>query len=157
MDIVELYDPAVGDFSVIGKTDPRSTDLYSSGVILLNNGKVLVAGGRMFTTKPPGPRSAAEIFDPATATFSRTGDMLTEHIAPTATLLPDGRVLVAGGVRTPVVELYDPVTGAWRATFELPEARQQHTATLLPTGEVLIIGGTVLGSDNLSSAVIYVP
>ncbi len=88
--------------------------------------------------------------------------MLTEHSGHTATLLPDGRVIVAGGALTPVVELYDPVTGTWRPTFELPEARQQHTATLLPTGEVLIIGGSVLsedwkGSRDLDSALIYVP
>ena len=60
----------------------------------MNDGKILLPGGLF-----------AEIFDPATSTFSRTADMLARHTVHTATLLPDGRVLVAGGSLTPVVEL----------------------------------------------------
>ena len=105
LDIAELYDPATGDFSAVGKMALRRSGLYS-GVVLLNDGKVLVAGGAF-----------AEIYDPATNTFSRTEDMLTNHSSHTSTLLPDGRVLVAGGVLNPEVELYDPVTGSFSSPF----------------------------------------
>ena len=144
--IVELYDPASGDFSVIGET----ASFRLIGGLLLNDGKVLLLG------------DAPEIFDPATGSFSPTEDMITKHGASTTTLLPDGTVMVAGGVRDRGVELYDPLTRTWRSTFELPEHRQQHTATLLPSGDVLIVGGSVLaqdgmGSTDLDSALIYVP
>ena len=146
LDIVELYDPALRDFSVIGKT----ASFRVTGSILLKDGKVLLLGDR------------PEIFDPATNSFSPTEDMITRHGANTTTLLPDGTVMVAGGIHDRGVELYDPVTRSWSKTFELPEPRQAHSATLLPTGEVLIIGGSVLsedrrGSEDRSSALIHVP
>ena len=125
VDIAELYDPAVGDFSVLGKI----ASFRSIGAILLNDGKVLLLG------------DATEIFDPAVNSFSPTEDMITGHGANTNTLLPDGTVMVAGGLRDRGVELYDPVARTWRSSFDLPEHIQQHTATLLPSGEVLLVGG----------------
>ena len=77
---------------------------------LLGDGEVLVAGG----TTP-----AAALYDPATNSWSATGDMVTTQQGPTATLLDDGRVLVAGGVDpkqfAPLAtsETYDPATGMW--------------------------------------------
>ena len=71
--------------------------------------------------------------------------MRTALWARTATLLPDGRVLVAGGYNgtTPVAsaELYDPATGLWTLTGSLAIIRYGHTATLLPNGKVLVTGG----------------
>ena len=147
LDIAELYDPAVGDFGVVGQM-AVTRQLYHSGGILLADGRVLVAGGGS---------ASAEIFDPASRTFSLTGDMATQHSSHTTTLLPDGRVLVAGGDSNTEVEVYDPATGGFSSHPSLPEARQHHTATLLPSGRVLIIGGTVLGGEDLSSALIYFP
>ena len=146
----ELYDPVVGAFGAAGDAS-ESRSLFFSGLILLKDGTVLLPGG-----------SVAEIFDPATGTFSRTNEMAAVHRAHTATLLPDGRVLVAGGSLTRTVEFYDPATSTWTPGPDLPEARQQHTATLLPSGEVLVIGGSVLSEDrsgttDLDTALLYAP
>src|SRR5207245_5668305 len=74
-----------------------------------------------------------------------TGSLNTARFHHTATLLPDGRVLVAGGehrsIPLPSAELYDPATGTWSDTGSLSTARDSHTATLLPNGMVLAAGG----------------
>ena len=66
-------------------------------------------------------------------------------ISHTATLLPNGKVLVAGGYDSSgtlaSAELYDPASGTWTATGSLATARVCHTATLLPNGKVLVAGG----------------
>ena len=74
----------------------------------------------------------------------------------TATLLPDGRVLVAGGADTnPQEELYDPASGTWTSTAGLIEERNRHTATLLPGGKVLVTGGVTPQATRLASAELY--
>ena len=94
------------------------------------------------------------LIDPSWVT---TGSMGTPRYGHTATLLPNGKVLVAGGSPgLSSAELYDPATGSWTATGSLSTARYFHTATLLPTGKVLVAGG--LGpSGYLSSAELYDP
>lgn len=111
---------------------------------LLNSGKVLVATG----FGPGGVSSSAELYDPATDTWS----------------LPDGRVLVAGGVGPSggllsSTELYDPATGTWSPTGSLSQVRGLHTATLLPDGRVLVAGGYDGSTkrSRLSSAELYDP
>src|SRR5450432_3941075 len=78
-------------------------------------------------------------------TWAATGGMNFARQSHTATLLPNGQVLVAGGVSNRGVlasaELYDPATGLWTATGSLANARELHTATLLPNGQVLVAGG----------------
>ena len=75
-----------------------------------------------------------------------TGSLNTARYSQTATLLPDGKVLVAGGdadfyVALASAELYDPATGNWTVTGSLNTARSYHTATLLHDGRVLVAGG----------------
>ncbi len=97
---------------------------------LLANGKVLVVGGFDNTSL-----ATAELYDPATYTFTATGSLTTARSGHTATLLQDGRVLIAGGqsfgAATTSAELYDPATGTFTATGNLGTARTFHTATLL--------------------------
>ena len=80
----------------------------------------------------------------------------------TPTLLPSGKVLVAGGYMSWVwqflssAELYDPAVGTWTATGSLGTGRDAHTATLLPYGKVLVAGGSG-NSGILNSAELYDP
>jgi hypothetical protein len=81
----------------------------------------------------------------------------------TATLLPSGEVLVAGGFVnrsisvTRTAELYDPAAGSWTATGRLGTPRGEHTATLLPSGKVLAAGGIGSNDVYLNSAELYDP
>ena len=123
---------------------------------MLRNGKVLVAGG--YAT---GPLATAELYDPATGAWSATGSLKTARFDHTATLLADGKVLVAAGYNGSIVvrsaELYDPVTGTWQTTGQLTRARENHTATLLSDGRVLVAGGNDTIGNGLDDAEIYDP
>jgi len=115
---------------------------------LLNDGRVLVAGG---VGPGEGVTNSAELYDPATGTWSATGSMLASLSGHTATLLSDGRVLVTA--RSGECELYDPVTGAWSDTGPLATPREGYSVTLLVDGRVLVSGGNPLyGSANDTAA-----
>ena len=133
---------------------------------LLPNGKVLVAGGLSNGVFGEGtPTSSAELYDPATGTWTATLNMGDPHGRHTATLLPTGQVLVAGGFPlTPFsefsrsAELYDPATGTWSYTGPLRDGRFDHTATLLPNGKVLAAGGFSISTHQaLDTAELYNP
>jgi N-acetylneuraminic acid mutarotase len=117
---------------------------------LLPNGKVLVAGGVVADGQSSFPATAsAEVYDPAADTWSQAANLLTARQFHTATLLPNGKVLVAGGMSPPTysmpmtnAEIYDPVANTWTAAAPMTSARIYHTATLLSNGKVLIVGGT---------------
>lgn len=142
----ELYDPATGRWTLTGalgvpRSDPTAT--------LLNNGQVLVLGGHRgeVSAQSLGLLGTAEIYDPATGTWSRTGSLNTPRDGFTATALPDGEVLVAGGVDNAdnaldSAEIYNPINGTWRYTGSFGGPRFFHAATRLADGQVLIVGGS---------------
>src|SRR5258705_593649 len=144
-DSPELYDPATGIWSATGSLSTARCDHTAT---LLANGKVLVAGG-LLLNRDYFVTDSAELYDPSTGNWSTTGSLITTRHGQTATLLPDGKVLAAGGSSTNnasntslnIAELYDPSTGTWSLTPSLNMARQWHTATLLTNGTVLIAGG----------------
>jgi hypothetical protein len=96
-----------------------------------------------------------------TGTWTATGNMRAARLYHTATLLPNGKVLVVGGrnsadQKLASAELYDPATGQWSNTGNMSTPRSNHTATLLPNGKVLVVGG-VNANGLLISAEIYNP
>ena len=148
----ELYDPTTRTWTDTGSL---GTTRWYHTATLLPNGYVLVTGGMTANFRGPHETVAsAELYDPATGVWTPTGSMTTARSFHTATLLPNGRVLVTGYSNT--AELYDPVTGAWTPTGSMTTARGIHTATLLPNGQVLVAGGFD-GSDYLASSELYDP
>src|SRR5439155_14869814 len=107
------------------------------------NGKVRIVVGD--ANSPPSVLASAVVYEPAAETWSATGSSATARAGQpsghTATLLPNGKVLVAGGGDINGIhasaELYDPASGTWSATGSLTTSRSGHTATLLPNGKVL--------------------
>src|SRR5271169_3678461 len=94
---------------------------------LLNNGQVLVVGGTYRGNFVQYGLTSAELYNPATGTFTTTGSLNTGRDGHTATLLNDGQVLIAGGqnnsTRLSSVELYDPTTGKFTVTGNMHAVR----------------------------------
>lgn len=125
---------------------------------LLQSGKVLVAGGDpcLFDFYYQNcPVSSAEVYDAGTGKFVVTGSMSVTRVFHTATLLGNGKVLVAGG-HDASAELYDPASGKFAGTGSMSVGRNSHTATLLNSGKVLIAGGQNV-SGALSTSELYDP
>lgn len=172
-DSAEIYDPDSGKFAATGSMIlPRvchTQTLLSDGRVLITGGSTPVIRGdnsRQHTTK------SAEIYDSATGKFIEIASMKFSRKFHSATLLPDGRVMVAGGwsgnkveknfsgVFLNSAEIYDPRTGVFSICCGLKIPRQRHTATLLDDGRVLITGGTHeegRKTDVLKDAEIYDP
>ena len=147
----ELYDPVANTWSAAAS---MSTAREGHTATLLPNGKVLVAGGHIDNTTNTNT-SSAELFDPVSNTWSSAGTMSAAREGHTATLLPNGKVLVAGGADA-TADLYDPVGNTWSPGGSMSTARAAHTATLLPNGKVLTAGGFD-SSGVTASAEVYDP
>ena len=129
---------------------------------MLPSGKVLVAGGTQGDFSFQN-LSSSELYDPNTGTWSLTGSLNVARFGLTATLLPNGNVLVTGGESQDgainnSAELYNPTTETWSYTGSLSTGRYGHTATLLPNGKVLVAGGHDWHTNTyLDSADVYDP
>jgi hypothetical protein len=149
----EIYDPATGTFTMTGA---MATAREQHTATLLTDGRVLIVGGGSPVSGSSGLQATAtaEVYDPSTGSFSVTGSMAEARAFHTATLLPNGTVLVAGGgVENSTAEIYDPATGSFSTTGGMEIGRSGHTATLLPNGSVLVAGGGLFA--GLASAELY--
>jgi hypothetical protein len=143
----ELYDPHAGTFSPTGSMMGAR---FLHTATLLADGRVLALGGVGIQNGVEAVLTSGELYDPQTGTFSPTGSMAVPRQSHTATLLADGRVLVAGGDGTfngaitalASAELYAPRSGVFVSTGPMTSARSVQTATLLANRQVLTTGGT---------------
>jgi hypothetical protein len=151
----ELYDPTAGIWVDAGK--PGIADIATA--TLLANGEVLITG------YVAGRKSGvAALYDPLAGTWTATGNLIVGRSEDTATLLPTGGVLVAGGLSTDYrtlasAEIYDPDRGVWTPTGPMSAPRQWPTAIALADGSVMVAGGEHLLPAHLflDSAEIYGP
>jgi hypothetical protein len=157
----ELYDPYSGTWS---RTGNLITGRLWHTATQLQNGKVLIAGGLLGVAPNMGQsKGSAELYDPVSGAWTPTGDLNNDRSQHTATLMHDGRVLVASGDNpyddyggaNGTAEIYDPGTATWSNTGSLHVIRDSHTATLLPSGKVLVTGGVHFSAET--SAELYDP
>lgn len=156
----DLYDPTTRTYTFSGS---MTADRAGHIAVLLQNGKVLIAGGNGCTcgdSRGPETFASAEIYDPSTGSFTLTGSMNVPRSAAGSVLLPDGRVLVAGGSLnlarysgsmdpSTTAEIYDPTTGVWSMTGNLHSGRSAFgPLQLLPDGDVLAAGGDSAGTSE---------
>jgi hypothetical protein len=156
----EIYDPSTNSFKAVGS---MAAERRHHTATLLTNGRVLVAGGDVFSNPSKvgldssaqqivdSPSHTVEVFDPQTETFSPAAAMNIGRSSHTATLLPDGTVLLCGGaagwlnangyLTENTAEIYDPATGSFKNVGTMNTGKFWHTATLLPNGTVVLLGG----------------
>lgn len=155
----EIYDPTLGSWTATGSLSSTRHETHT--LTLLPNGSVLVVGGHGCRDCGGIEPSTAELFDPATGAWTPVPDLGTQLRGHTATLMPDGTVLVVGGTDVhdpslPATESFDPVSGTWTATADPLTRHFNHTATLLADGRVLVAGGDN-GNNQSGAAELYDP
>jgi hypothetical protein len=159
----ELYDLNTGNWTNTGPLNiaRTATRIGHSTVTLLANGQVLAAGGNVYQVNENGTLASAELFDPASGTWTMTDSLPGPRSDHSATLLLNGKVLVAGGTdgtnNLSSALLYDPTNSSWATTTSLLAAHEDQGATLLPNGTVLVMGGNDTTSFPTAIAEVYDP
>lgn len=149
-DKAETFTPSFESFTLLSQR--MSAPRANHAAVRLADGRVLLCGG--YREVSPGSVTStetAEIFNPATNTFSATDPMGSQRVDHAATLLPDGRVLVTGGsvlfganlVDLASAELFDPATETWSpAPHAMAHTHATHAALDLGDGRILVVGGS---------------
>ena len=137
-----LHDPANNQSTRLGSGAHAGADAAAA---VLADGRVLVTGGNT-SRRLPAATVGADIFDPATGDWQAAPSMASGRIGHRATTLPNGKVLVTGGVNGAgmlgTAELYDPAANTWTQAGAMQSLRYRHTASRLADGSVLVAGGT---------------
>jgi len=146
-------------FNVEGFCDTSSLAVARAyhQAVSLPNGKVLIAGGAS-NLDGTGALMSAETYDPATHTFASIGNMHDPRVDFTATLLSNGKVLIAGGFNDTTslasAEIFDPADNSFTLLSSvMTSPRSEHTATLLQDGSVLIAGGNSVNNATTLTTV----
>ncbi|NKI70683.1 hypothetical protein GN109_14745 [Collimonas pratensis] len=157
LNTAELYNINTGTWT---QTNSMRFARYAGAATLLPNGKAFVTGGSNYTAGNSVTvfENTAELFDPDTQTWSSISSMTDARSYTAATLLPNGRVLIAGGmgnggIYLSTAELYDPDSNTWMYTPDLGYRAYLSTATLMQNGQVLITGGANSGGPQRAAAV----
>jgi len=154
----EIFDPTTGQWSPAGNMSIARSRAMAR---LLPNGKVFVMNTDGYDSTSS---RYAEVYDPQTGLFTKTGEVVMVTGWHGLVVLADGRVMKVGGYGnigggsnyyTNKVEIWDPATNLWSATASMAEARQDIRPVLLPDGKVLVAGGR--NQSNLNSTEIYDP
>jgi uncharacterized repeat protein (TIGR01451 family) len=154
----EQFDPVTGTYSVVGSMSVTRTNHTAT---LLANGQVLIAGG-IDVAGGSERLQSTEVYDPATQTFGQESFMTIARVYAMATLLPSGKVLIAGGIiddastTTNHADLCSPPS-ACISTGPMNFARYRATSTLLPDGNVLVAGGENTVDGLIAPAELYNP
>ncbi|WP_437573860.1 kelch repeat-containing protein [Sorangium sp. So ce887] len=138
----EIYDPATNSWAAgalmsVGRVYQTAT-LLQNGI---HSGKVFVVGGQTW-----GLLASTELYDPTTNVWTAGAPFANARAFHTATLLANGKVLIAGGTTgnsalDATTEIYTPSTNKWKASGSMSVSRYRHQATLLPSGKVIVEGG----------------
>lgn len=156
----EIYSPNAETFTATAAPMAASRLFHTATV--LENGTVLISGGRTGADGTFSTLAGEELYDPVAKTFSSGPNLTHPREQHTASLLQDGTVLMVGGSssNTSVFagsETYNPATGIFSASGAMATPRFRHAATMLTTGKVLIVGGTNQTQQVLSAAELYNP
>ncbi|HZQ23209.1 MAG TPA: kelch repeat-containing protein [Terriglobales bacterium] len=155
----EIYNPSNGTWTTTGSMLRGRAEFVA---VLLSSGNVLVAGGctSYGVNGCLAVTTASELYNPSTGKWSPTGSLRAARMAMTATVLTNGKVLVAGGQTAASdalgsSELYNFATGAFSLTGRLITPRSGHTASLLQNGLVLMAGGENVNGISIQKAELY--
>ena len=154
----ELFDPVAATFSLL--PNQMNIGRFRHTALLLPSGKVLIAGGDT-SSVGTGTTNTAELFNPVSETFTLLPPMTSPRWSHTATLLPNGKVLITGGLATAdfmvtnTAEVFDPASNTFTAVGSMNARRDFHTATLLANGKVLIAGGFDPAMGGLNTAELF--
>ncbi|MBM3944899.1 MAG: hypothetical protein FJ317_05330, partial [SAR202 cluster bacterium] len=136
---------SLGKFTLTLNAMADSRSFHSA--LLLPDGRVLIVGGKAKgVSEWPIVHRRTEIYNPATGAWMETGEMVNERQSPAVALLPDGRVIVAGGTNTSIdpynsTEVWDPATGQWSDAGDMSNYRETPQAVTLKDGRPLVTGG----------------
>ena len=153
-----LVGAAAASANVFTPTGSMPAPRAGHAAILLEDGKVLIAGGQ---TTGGAAVASALLYDPNAGTFSPTGSLATARWDANSSILPDGRVLIAGGLTTGSVplasaEIYDPAAGTFTAAAPMNVPRAYTSATAISDGRVIVPGGSNAGGP-IASADVFDP
>lgn len=159
--VAQIYNPATNTATNTGSMPDL---LIQHAAVLLNDGRVLIVGGSYGIGGSWMLSNRAYVYSPANGHFTQIASMANERKLPTATLLPDGKVLVAGGTaglyETPVAtaELFNPATNTFTAGPAMVAPRYGASAVSLPDGRVIIAGGSTgpfQGNQAIASVEVF--